>query len=201
MLLVGHQDNGTALGGGNCVSNSDCASSSLCLNGFCAWTYSSFSNESDRVFFDPNDTQGLSAYQYDNGNGFYKSTNGGYTFSGTAPQVLGYNFQLAFHGTQLNRFMLTKNTGNGCTVLETIDGYSAPYLPPNTNDLAPPIPAGSCPTALAYVADLGCWDEALVEALGEVDLLARALSEVATDVHSFGKVPDRSGGTHDFLLA
>jgi photosystem II stability/assembly factor-like uncharacterized protein len=125
-LLVGHQDNGIARTGGT------------------GWS-SAGGNEGEKLFFDPNDPQGTTAYAWDASfSAFMKSVDGGHSFPiGLALSTPG-DFELAFHPTQRDRFMVTAAAGpNRCTVLETTNGFAG------RQDLNPPNAVG-CPSALAY---------------------------------------------------
>jgi hypothetical protein len=95
--------------------------------------------------FDPNDPTGNTAYAWDASfQAFMKSADGGHSFPiGLALSTPG-DFELAFHPTQRDRFMVTAAAGlNRCTVLETTNGWAG------RQDLNPPVASG-CPSAVAY---------------------------------------------------
>jgi hypothetical protein len=132
VVLAGHQDNGIA-------SNAD---------GSWKWVGG---NEGEKVFFDPNDPEGKTAYAWDaSGPAFSKSTDGGRSFSALSlPSAR--NVELAFHPSEKDRFMVSFHKGGTeYTVWETTDGWTSLS---NIKDLTPPLTGLGSPTALAYSGD------------------------------------------------
>jgi hypothetical protein len=132
IILAGHQDNGMA-------SNADGSWKSV------------GGNEGERMYFDPNDPLGKTAYAWDaSGPTFFKSTDGGRTFTSLSLPIAS-NVALAFHPSEKDRFIVSFNNGsNQYTVQETKDGWTDLA---KLTDLKPPITGLGAPTALAYVGD------------------------------------------------